>query len=100
MSTDYKYFAIPLENVPSAPSYTAWYATWSKERPVLEPGMPPPMVVGVTADSTLPDGAILLGTTSKDPVPPPPPPPPAVLDQPAYQRSFTEWLASGRGADE
>ena len=100
MSTDYKYFAIPFENVPDEPSYTVWFATWSKERPVLEPGMSAPMVVGVTANDRLPEGAVLLGDSSKDPVPPPPPPPPAVLDQSAYQQSFTEWLAGGRDADE
>jgi hypothetical protein len=100
MSTDYKYFAIPFENVPADPSYTVWFATWSKERPVLEPGMNAPMVVGVTTSTTLPAGAVLLASGSKDPVPPPPPPPPAVMDPSAYQRSVTEWLASGRDEDE
>ena len=100
MSTDYKYFAIPFDKVAAAPSYTAWFATWSTEQPALEPGMSPPMVVGVTADGTLPAGAVLLGTISKDPVPPPPPPPPGVLDQSAYQQLFTAWLAGGRDADE
>jgi hypothetical protein len=92
-----KYFMIPFENVPASPTYTVWFATWSQDRPVLEPNMNPPMVVGVTSDETLPTGAVLLGDGSKDPPPPPPPPPPLGLD---YEASFTTWLMGDRDEDE
>ncbi len=97
MSSNYRYFEIPFENVPQDPTYTVWYATWSTQRPVLEPGMNPPMVVGVTAESTLPAGATLLGDGSKDP---PPPPPSLTLSQSDYQKTVSDWLGIGRGEDE
>jgi hypothetical protein len=100
MAANQKYFTIPFEDVPANPSYTVWFATWSRERPLLEPGMNPPLVVGVTSDSTLPAGAFLLGGGSKDPQPPPPPPPPMSFNPSDYQRSVSEWLEVGRDADE
>ena len=100
MSSNHKYFVIPFENVPEKPPYTVWFATWSRERPVVEPGTQPPMVVGVTAEETLPAGATLLGGGSKDPPPPPPPPPPSIVSQPAYQGLVDQWLSGDRGADE
>src|SRR6187402_1539686 len=75
MSSNHQYFVIPFENVSEEPPYTVWFATWSRERPVVGPGMAPPMVVGVTTAEELPDGATLLASGSKDPPPPPPPPP-------------------------
>jgi hypothetical protein len=90
MSQSTKYFAIPFDNVPKDPTYTVWFATWSTERPAVEPGTYPPWVVGVTEDDVLPAGATLLGTCSKDP--PPPPPPAAPVSMADYQTSVSNWL--------
>jgi len=100
MSKTYKYFKIPFELVSASqpPPYTVWYATWSTRPPVLEPGMAPPLVIGITdAEADAPDGAVVLGMTSKDPPPPPPPPAIAMVD---YQSSIGLWLESSRNADE
>lgn len=99
MST-YKYFLIPFENVPTTPSYTVWFATWSAVRPPREPNMNPPMVVGVTTMSTLPAGAVELGSGDKDPLPPPPPPPPSLAPLESYKKSVNLWLTGDRDADE
>lgn len=98
MYSQNKYFVIPFENVPADPTYTVWFSTWSRERPLVEPGMSPPLVVGVTADAELPTGATLLGDGSKDP--PPPPPPLSAFSQSEYQSSVSTWLELGRDEDE
>jgi hypothetical protein len=85
-----KYFVIPFANVPKDPAYTVWFASWSTERPIVEPGMPPPFVVGVTTDDKLPAGATLLADGSKDPPPPPPVVGTGGLSE--YQTSFTAWM--------
>ena len=98
MSKIYQYFRIPYALVPTSqpPPYTVYYATWSTQPPVLEPGMAPPLVVGVT-DSEIPDGSIVLGMASKDPPPPPPPPAIGIAD---FQSSISLWLQASRSADE
>ena len=100
MSSNHKYFMIPFESVPADPSYTAWFATWSRERPVVGPGMAPPMVVGVTSAETLPPGATLLAEGSKDPPPPPPPPSAAIVNEADFQRAVDQLLTGDRGEDE
>lgn len=95
----YKYFVIPFDKVPDNPTYTVWFATWSKDRPLVEPGMNPPMVVGAAAEDKLPTGAVLLGNASKDPQPPPPPPPPLTFTESDYQRTVSHWLAIGRNEE-
>jgi hypothetical protein len=99
MTKSYQYFNIPFDLIPKdqAVPYTVWYASWSTKPPVMEPGMAPPLVIGVT-DSALPVGAIALGTGAKDP--PPPPPPPAMIGIADYQASITTWLELTRDADE
>jgi len=72
MSQDYKYFVIPFKNVPDDPTYTVWYASWSKERPSVVRGMPAPVAIGVTKDDKLPPEAILIANSTKEPPPPPP----------------------------
>src|SRR5262245_59900383 len=100
MGSNYKYFLIPFENVPATPTYTVWFATWTRDRPVIEPGMNPPMVVGVIADDkALPPGASRMGGGSKDPPPPPPPPPRPSFGETGYQRAIDDWLTIGRGED-
>jgi hypothetical protein len=99
MSEDLKYFLIPYEQVPEQPAYAVWFATWSQDRPRLEPGMNPPMVVGATTEDRLPAGAVLLAGASKDPQPPPPPPPPSFTAS-DYQRAVSDWLSIGRDGDE
>lgn len=98
--SDLNYFVIPFDEVPDHPSYTVWYATWTQERPMLEPGMNRPMVVGATPGDTLPHGATVLGRNRKDPVPPPPPPPPKALGVVEYQQAFEQWVTAGRDEDE
>lgn len=95
----YQYFTIPFDRVPTdgLVPYTVWYATWSTKPPVVEPGMPPPLVIGATAN-TLPAGAVALGTGTKDP--PPPPPAPAAVGMSDYQASVSLWLQLSRDADE
>ena len=100
MSSNLKYFEIPFDNVPEQPTYTVWFATWSRERPLLEPGMNPPMVVGITAEDEIPAGAALIGISSKDPPPPPPPPPPSGFGASEYQAAVRDWLAIDRSEDE
>ncbi|HWU85954.1 MAG TPA: hypothetical protein VN253_01685 [Kofleriaceae bacterium] len=101
MSSIQQYFTIPFENVPANPAYTVWYATWTRERPAVEPGVNPPLVVGATVEGSLPKGATSLGSGTKDPLPPPPPPPPAVIiSQPDYQKTVSDWLGLSRGEDE
>jgi hypothetical protein len=99
MSKIYQYFNIPFEPAlnDQAPPYTVWYATWSTQPPVLEPGMLPPLVLCATADEP-PEGAIALGTGSKDP--PPPPPPPIAGPISDYRASVSAWLDNTRDADE
>lgn len=96
----YKYFTIPFECVPEDPSYKVWFATWSTERPAVVPGVPPPLVVGVTPAEELPPGATLLSSGSKDPPPPPPPPPLAAVSLTDYQQVVGQSLALDRGEDE
>jgi hypothetical protein len=100
MSSNHKYFLIALENVPANPCYTTWFATWSTERPIVAPGMAPPLVVGVTSAETLPVGAMLLGAGGKDPPPPPPPLAPSAVCQLDYQKLVSLWLAGDRDEDE
>lgn len=92
-----KYFVIPFKSVPANPTYTVWYATWSRDRPEIKPGMSHPLVVGVTSEDRLPDGAASLGAT-KDPIPPPPPPPP--FREEDYKKAFGEWQRFRRDQDE
>jgi hypothetical protein len=98
MSKSYQYFSIPFDLVPKdqPPPYPLWFATWSTQPPVLEPGVPAPLVMGAT-DGVLPDGASPLGTADKDP----PPPPPALTSTPTdYQTTLNNWLETTRAADE
>jgi hypothetical protein len=100
MSKNYQYFSIPFDLVPATqpPGYTAWFATWSTKPPTLEPGMSPPLVIGVT-ENELPSGATVLGIGSKDP--PPPPPPIAPGDGTSgYPAALVQWLTLSRSADE
>jgi len=100
MSQHTQYFSIPfanVSNVPKTPTYTVWFAAWSTEWPIVEPGMNPPFVVGATTD-TLPAGAVLLGLSDKDPIPPPLPPAPSTLSSSDYQTSVSEWLELSRDA--
>ena len=93
-----KYFVIPFKSVPPNPTYTVWYATWSKDRPKEPgPGMSHPLVVGVTSEDRLPDGAVSLGGT-KDPIPPPPPPP--TFREEDYKKAFGKWQTYRRDQDE
>jgi hypothetical protein len=90
MSQVNKYFAIPFKNVPDKPAYTVWYASWSTQRPIVEPGMQPPHAIGVTKDDKLPPGATLLASSTKEP---PPPPPPLAAGTPSdYKTAFSAWL--------
>jgi len=99
MSKIYQYFNIPFDLVPKDQTlpYTVWFATWSTKPPILEPGMAPPVVMGVT-ENELPAGAVALGTASKDP--PPPPPPLASGGISEYKTSISQWLELTRDADE
>lgn len=99
MSKVYQYFSIPFNRVPQdqPPAYTVWFASWSTKPPVLEPGMLPPVVMGVT-DNELPAGAVALGAASKDPPPPPPPLSGGGISE--YQTSISQWLDLTRDADE
>ena len=92
----YKYFEIPFENVPATPTYTVWYASWSKERPMLEPGMLPPVVIGMTTED-LPPKATLLAAARDVKNPPPPPPPLAVAGMDEFRQAFGIWLNSIMG---
>jgi len=90
-----KYFRIPFANVPTTPTYTVWFASWSQERPVVEPGTQPPFVIGVTTEDKLPPGATLLAEGgAKDP---PPPPPLGAEGSSEYQKAFGVWLYSTKG---
>lgn len=102
MIKSYKYFTIPFANVPQNPSYTAWYALWTKDRPsagwskerpvaVLDPSTI--WVVGLTADEP-PPGATVLGTATKDPPQPPLALSPKITSMAAYQDQFRMWLDS------
>ncbi|TMQ05960.1 MAG: hypothetical protein E6J91_39270 [Deltaproteobacteria bacterium] len=72
-----------------------WFASWSTERPIVEPGTYPPLVVGVTTETQLPAGATLLASGGKDPPPPPPPPPSLVnISMSDYEKSIAAWLDS------
>jgi hypothetical protein len=95
MSQDNKYFSIPFANVPNNPTYTVWFASWSTERPIIEPGMLPPFAIGVTKDDQLPAGATLLASSTKEP----PPPPPALADGTSseYQSAFNVWMELTKG---
>ena len=95
MTQSYTYFSIPFENVPDDPQYAVWFASWSKQRPTLEPGMNAPFVVGATA-GPLPAGATLIANIVKDPIPPCLPPAPVEASMKEYQKSVKEWIALGR----
>lgn len=97
MSKSYTYFTIPFASVPRSPAYTVWYATWSTERPTLELGMSPPMVIGVTAGD-LPAGATVIAGAVKDPTRPPPPPPLSGDGISEYQKAVDEWVGLARDA--
>jgi hypothetical protein len=89
MSQDYKYFVIPFDNVQDPPTYTVWYASWSKERPKVVRGMPVPVAIGVTKDDKLPPEAILIANSTKEP--PPPPPVMAASTASEYIAAFNMW---------
>ena len=89
MSQDYKYFVIPFYNVPPDPTYTVWYACWSKDRPPVVEGMPVPVAIGVTKDDKLPPEAILIASSTKEP--PPPPPLMAARTPSEYMAAFNMW---------
>lgn len=92
-----KYFFIPFKNIPDNPEYTVWYAAWSNQRPVIEPGMNQPVVIGVTNDDNLPPSATLIAqaNSTKDPNKPPPPPTSGGTDE--YQAALKKWLESVMG---
>lgn len=81
MSDGYQYFTIPFSNVPDAPPYTVWFATWSADqrsfvwsttRPVAgAAGTTPTYVCGATR-STAPAGATVIIENSAKTLPPPP----------------------------
>jgi hypothetical protein len=96
MTEEKKYFLINYAAVPQQPSYSVWDSSWSAARPTIEPSTDSTMVLGVTS-AELPEGAILVGISSKDPPVPPPPPPDLTGDYQAlagYQRSIADWLAT------
>jgi hypothetical protein len=95
MSQYRTYFTIPFNSVPQTPSYDVWFATWSTERPTVDPDDKPPFVVGCTT-GTAPQGATVLGSSIKDPIPPPPPPL-ASINTSDYQSTVQTWLSLGRG---
>lgn len=99
MTKSYQYFSIPFASLSTLqpPPSTVWFAAWSSNPPAVEPGMPPPFVMCAT-EYEPPEGAVALGTGSKDP--PPPPPALSTTSMPDYQRSFTQWLEQSRDADE
>lgn len=95
MTEEKKYFLISYAAVPQRPSYSVWDSSWSTIRPTIESSTDSTMVLGVTNEE-LPEGAILVGISSKDP-PIPPPPPPALTGAEVlsgYQRSIADWLAT------
>jgi len=95
MASSTQYFMIPFENVPQNPDYQVWFASWSTQRPTLEPGMQAPVVVGATT-GPLPAGAVPLTAGGKDP---PPPPPPLAAGTPAdYQAALAAWVQLTRDA--
>lgn len=91
-----KYFEVPFANVPAKPTYTVWYASWSTERPVIEPGMLPPVVIGMTTGE-LPPNATLLAAPRDVKNPPPTPPPLAPTGMDEFRRAFGAWLSSVMG---
>ncbi|HEY6175553.1 MAG TPA: hypothetical protein VIX73_13940 [Kofleriaceae bacterium] len=95
MTQSITYFTIPFNDVPQTPSYNVWFATWSTQRPTVDPQDKPPFVVGCTTGQ-VPQGGTSLGTSIKDPIPPPPPPL-SSLNTSDYQSTVQTWLASGRG---
>jgi hypothetical protein len=85
---------MPFSQVPSSPNYTVWFASWTTERPAADPNNSPPFVVCCTTGQA-PQGATVLGSSIKDPIPPPPPPF-AVIKTSDYQLTLESWLAAGR----
>lgn len=95
MASTTQYFMIPFEKLPQNPDYHVWYASWSTQRPTLEPGVQAPIVVCATT-GPLPAGAVPLAAGGKDP---PPPPPALVPGSPSdYQAALITWLDIGRDA--
>ena len=92
-----KYYMIPFDNVlPKDPNHTVWYASWSKERPIHEPGAPAPFVVGISKDGKLPPKATLLAeTNAKDPIPPPPL---GAGGSSEFETALRRWLGGIEGA--
>lgn len=96
MTQEKTYFLISYAAVPVCPTFQLWSSTWTTERPVLDTSAGDPLLVGYTTEETLPDGAIYIMSSDKDPPPPPPPPPGRTEEEiEAYKGSFL--LALGRG---
>ena len=75
MSDSYRYFTIPFPSVPASPVYTVWFAVssagrpgvdWTTDRPLTDAAW----VVGATDMAELPDGAEVIGFSTKC-IPPP-----------------------------
>lgn len=88
----FRYFKIPFDQVPKTPPFKVWYASWSTVRPEPEDGIPPPVVVGLSLDGTLPDNATELASGDGVKNPPPPPPPLAPVTDAAYAEAVGKWL--------
>lgn len=96
----YNYFAIPLNDVPSNPPYTVWFASWvaaqngyswSMQRPSVDA---PTWGVAATTGSP-PTSATTLGSGGKDL-----PPPPMTFDSDSlddFQKAFSIWLDTRGG---
>lgn len=97
------YFAIPYADVRTPRTYTAWFATWTEQRPEIAPGMLPPLVIGL-ATTELPPGAVVLANGATG-LPPgaaelasggggkdPPPPPPAAPEPGTSLAAHSEWM--------
>jgi hypothetical protein len=87
------YFKIPFDKVPNSPVYKVWYASWSTQRPILEAGMPPPVVVGFIEGDALPAGATPIVSVQGVKSPPPPPPPLAPVSDEVYRDAVAAMLS-------
>ena len=91
------YFVISFDRAAKLPAgCTAFYSTWTKERPQkLPPHMPAPWVIGAAAADRLPPAARPLADKVVQNPPSPPPPGGGSED---YQEAFGRWIASLPGA--
>ena len=92
----YNYFACGLNNVPTEPSYTVWFASWvpaqnryswSTQRPTSDA---PTWGVWATTETQSQPGATTLGSGGKDLPPPPLTYPSSSMSD--FQKTFSLWL--------